>query len=103
MGKAADREPHGVLDNQEAPREEQPQSPQGCCSGGGDDHGLLCGSNHPVDGEKILQALGQEIGDTGATENGSGVDSVGDKNSCFAVSCHEVFHADMCCSGCCLC
>ena len=102
MGKAADREPHGVLDNQEAPREEQPQSPQGCCSGGGDDHGPLCGSNHPVDGEKILQALGQEIGDTGATENGSGVDSVGDKNSCFAVSCHEVFHADLCCSGCCL-
>ena len=60
MGKAADREPNGVLDTQRASQEEQPETPQVCCSGGGDDHGPLRGNSNPVTGEKILQALGQE-------------------------------------------
>ena len=96
-------EPDGVPDTQRAPQaQEQPETPQVCCSGEGDDHEPLRGSSNPVDGKKILQALGPEIGAIGATENGSSVDSVSDENSCFAVSCHDVLHADMCCNGCCL-
>ena len=102
IGKAAFREPDGAGVIQKAPCEEQPQDPQGCCNGGGDDQGPLCDSHHPEDGGKILQAFGPEIGAIGATENRTGVDPVSDKNLCFADSCHPVMRADMCCSGCCL-